>query len=260
MTFINQQEKRIIIKNQDQIKKIKVASQIIAKLFEELESKVIEGVSTLELDKFAEDFIRSNNATPAFKGYLGFPSALCTSVNEQVIHGIPSKYRLKKGDIISIDVGVNYQGYLSDASYTYPVGEIEAETQKLLNVTHKSLYLAIEKAKPGFRVGDVSYAVQSYVEANGYSVIRDYYGHGVGVELWESPVIPNYGEAGYGDRFYPGMVIAIEPMVVMGSYEIEVLKDGWTVVPLDKSLSAHYEHTILITETGNEILTKHKLD
>ncbi len=214
------------------------------------------GITTLELDRTAEEYIRAQGAVPAFKGYNGFPATLCTSVNEQVVHGIPGLRSLESGDIISIDCGALIDGYFGDAAVTLPIGEVDEDLQKLLKVTEESLLLGIAQAKFGNRLYDVSYAVQTHVEANGFSVVRDYVGHGIGRAMHEDPQIPNFGKPGRGPRLEVGMALAIEPMVNMGTYEVRTLKDHWTVVTKDSRSSAHFEHTVAITENGPEILTR----
>ena len=214
------------------------------------------GITTLELDRTAEEYIRAQGAVPAFKGYNGFPATLCTSVNEQVVHGIPGLRSLESGDIISIDCGALIDGYFGDAAVTLPIGEVGEDLQKLLKVTEESLFLGIAQAKLGNRLYDVSYAVQTHVEANGFSVVRDYVGHGIGRAMHEDPQIPNFGKPGRGPRLEVGMALAIEPMVNMGTYEVQTLKDHWTVVTKDSRSSAHFEHTVAITENGPEILTR----
>jgi|UniRef100_A0A7C4U7R9 methionyl aminopeptidase len=246
----------IIIKNDEEIKLIREASRITAQTIEYLGRFIKEGITTKELDRIAEEFIRSQNAIPAFKGYRGYPASICASVNDVVIHGIPNSRRLKEGDIISIDIGVNYKGYFGDAAYTFPVGEISENAKKLMDVTKEALYIGIKNAIIGKRTGDVGCAIEEYVEGFGFSVVRDFCGHGVGKMLHEEPAIPNFGERGFGYPFKKNMTVAIEPMVNEGISNVRILDDGWTVVTFDGSLSAHFEHTILITEDGNEILTK----
>lgn len=247
----------IIIKTDDEIKKIRRASIITSKTLEYLGGYIKEGITTKELDKIAEDFIISNDAKPAFKGYRGYPASICTSVNNVVIHGIPNNYRLREGDIISIDIGVNYRGYFGDAAYTFPVGKISEKTKKLINVTKEALMIGIKNAISGKRTGDVGYAIEEYVEGFGFSVVRDFCGHGVGKMLHEEPSIPNFGNPGFGNQFQKNMTVAIEPMVNEGVSSVIIKEDGWTVETMDGLLSAHFEHTILITEDGNEILTVH---
>lgn len=246
----------IIIKSQKEIEIMREAGKIVAETHEILKSAIIPGISTLELDKIAEENIRKYNAIPSFKGYGGFPGSVCTSVNEMVIHGIPGKLKLKEGDIISVDVGACYQGYHGDSAWTYRVGKISEEAERLLKVTEESLYKGLEQAKPGNHIGDISAAIEDYVAKNGYTSPEDYTGHGVGSKLHEDPMVPNYGKKGHGPLLKVGMVIAVEPMVHIGKKDVKVLNDGWGVVTKDHSLAAHYEHTIVITNDGYEILTK----
>lgn len=246
----------IIRKTKREIAIMKEAGNIVAKVIRDLKPYIVPGVTTKELDKLAEKIIRENNATPSFKGYQGFPGSICTSVNETVIHGIPDNTKLKEGDILSIDVGACFNGYHGDSAYTYPVGKISDDAQKLLDVTQQALMEALKYAKPGNRIGDISATIEEYVKKHGYTSPEDYTGHGVGCDIHEDPLVPNYGKYGQGIILKPGMVIAIEPMVHIGKKETKALKDGmWNVVTKDKSLAAHYEHTIAITETGYEILT-----
>jgi len=245
----------IVIKSPREIEQLKRSNAIVAEVFGKLKWMIVPGVSTRELDEVAEDFIRLKGARPAFKGYRGFPASLCTSINEEVVHGIPGQRRLKGGDIIGLDVGVDYQGYFGDAAMTFPVGEVDAEAKRLLEVTEKALYIGIEKAKVGNRLFDISYAIQKWVESHGFSVVRDFVGHGIGKELHEDPQVPNFGTPHQGPRLEKGMVFSLEPMVNEGTYEVRVLSDGWTVVTADGKRSAHFEHTIAITEDGAEILS-----
>ncbi len=218
---------------------------------------VSPGISTGELDRKADEFIRKQGGTPAFKGYRGFPGSICTSVNEQVVHGIPSaKKVLKDGDIVSIDLGVIYEGFYGDAAYTYPVGEISEEATRLMKITEESLVMGIEAACDGNRISDIGHAVQNHVERNGFSVVRSFVGHGIGKQLHEEPQIPNFGPPGRGIRLKSGMTLAIEPMVNAGKYDVVILDDGWTAVTRDGSLSAHFEHTIAVTGNGPRVLTK----
>jgi len=235
---------------------VRDAGRIVAQTHQELAKAVKPGVTTKELDRIAEDFILKSGAQPAFKGYHGFPASICASVNEQVVHGIPGLKNLENGDIISIDIGAVINGYFGDSAVTLPVGDIRAEAVNLLKVTEKSLFLGIEQASAGNRLSDISNAVQTFVEANGYSVVRDYVGHGIGSHMHEEPQVPNFGKPGRGPRLKPGMTLAIEPMVNLGTHEVMTLTDNWTVVTRDKKLSAHFEHTIAVTEGEPEILTK----
>lgn len=246
----------IVLKTPREIELLREAGRIVALVHEELKKAIVPGVTTKEIDKLAEKIIRDNNATPSFKGYGGFPGSVCTSVNEMVIHGIPGKLKLKEGDIISVDVGACYQGYHGDSAWTYRVGKISEEAERLLKVTEESLYKGLEQAKPGNHIGDISAAIEDYVAKNGYTSPEDYTGHGVGSKLHEDPMVPNYGKKGHGPLLKVGMVIAVEPMVHIGKKDVKVLNDGWGVVTKDHSLAAHYEHTIVITNDGYEILTK----
>ncbi|MGQ9630332.1 MAG: type I methionyl aminopeptidase [bacterium] len=248
----------ICIRSEWEIARIREAGRIVALVISELKRRTIPGISTGKLAEIAEEIIRDNGAIPTFLGYRGFPGSICTSVNSEVVHGIPSDRRLREGDIISIDVGATKDGYIGDAAVTLPVGRISRDAQRLLDVTEEALRRGIAQARPGKRLYDISYAIQSWVEDNGFSVVRDYVGHGIGRQMHEEPQIPNFGEAGKGPRIRPGMVFAIEPMVNAGGYSTEVLEDGWTVVTQDGSLSAHFEHTVVIRNNGNEILTELK--
>jgi methionyl aminopeptidase len=246
----------VIFKTRDEITKIRKANQIVARTLSVLSRAVAPGVSTLELDDIAEREIRTAGAVPAFKGYRGYPATLCASINEEIVHGIPSGGRtLKEGDIIGLDLGAVWDGFYGDAALTLAVGRISTEAQRLIDVTRRSLMIAIEAAKTGNRIGDIGHAVQSFVEKQGYSVVRDFVGHGIGRSLHEDPQVPNYGSPGQGHRIKPGMVLAIEPMVCQGDSDVEVLQDNWTAVTRDRSLSAHFEHSIVITEKGPVILS-----
>ncbi|WP_432667292.1 type I methionyl aminopeptidase [Wukongibacter baidiensis] len=246
----------IILKSQTEIEKMKIAGNIVGKTHEELKKHIKPGITTKELDQIAEDTIRSLGGIPAFKGYGGFPASICASVNEEVVHGIPGLKKLKDGDIISIDIGSIYDGYYGDAAKTYPVGEISDDAKNLIEVTRDSFFEGLKFCKEGFRLSDVSHAIQKYVEDNGFSIVRDYVGHGIGANMHEDPQIPNFGPAGKGPRLRTGMALAIEPMVNMGTYKVKTLLDNWTVVTVDGKLSAHYEHTLIITEDEPLILTK----
>ncbi|HWJ03525.1 MAG TPA: type I methionyl aminopeptidase [Verrucomicrobiae bacterium] len=246
----------IIIKNDRELDYMRDAGRIVAKTHFELEKAVKPGVTTKELDNIAEDFIVKSGAIPAFKGYNGFPATICASINEEVVHGIPGLRKLENGDIISIDIGAVINGYFGDAAETLPVGEISADAQRLLEVTRDSLSAGISQAVVDNRLYDISNSVQTYVETNGFSVVRDYVGHGIGRNMHEDPQVPNFGKPGRGPRLQPGMTLAIEPMVNMGTYEVKTLQDNWTVVTRDGKMSAHFEHTIAITDQGPEILTK----
>ena len=250
----------IYIKTKKEIDFIRESCRIVAETLQLLKSNVREGVSTIELDQIAEDYIRSNNAVPAFKGYSqgglpGFPGSVCTSLNNAVVHGIPGNIKLQEGDIISLDIGVLKNNFYGDAAITVAVGKISDEKKKLMEVTEKSLYLGIEQAKNSNKVHDISSAVQEYVERNGFSVVRDLCGHGVGKLLHEDPAVPNFVKKGTGSKLKNGMTIAIEPMVNAGTYNVITGSDGWTVLTADGSPSAHFEHTILIQDDSPEILT-----
>lgn len=245
----------IVIKNDEQISIMRRAGRIVAETLLQMEKEVRPGITTAELDRIAEEFITKHGAKPSFKGLYGFPSSLCISVNEQVIHGIPGEYTLKEGDIVSIDCGAYINGFHGDAARTIPVGDINSKTQKLIDVTKKSFFRGIEYAKIGNSLGDISHEIQSYVEAAGFSVVRDFVGHGIGSSLHEDPNVPNFGKNGKGPKLVKGMVLAIEPMVNIGTHRVKTLKNGWTVVTRDNSLSAHYENTIAILPNGPEILT-----
>ena len=248
----------ILYKTDEEIQLIRESAQILGKAHGEVARQVRAGIKTKDLDKIAEEFIADHGAKASFKGYNGFPSTLCISVNENVVHGFPSDYELKDGDIISIDCGVFYKGYHSDSAYTYPVGDIAPETMSLLKATKESLYLGIEQAKFGNRMGDVSYAIQKYVEDRGYTVVRELVGHGLGKSLHESPEVPNFGKRGRGPKLGKGLVIAIEPMVNLGTRNIVQESDGWTIRTRDRKPSAHFEHTVAIFPDRTEILTTHK--
>ena len=246
----------IVIKNQNEIDLMIKAGELTADILKELPSVIRPSMSTKELDKWIEDFILRNDMKPAFKGYGGFPAAACISVNEEIIHGIPSKRKiLKEGDIVSVDLGTIYKDYYSDAARTYPVGKISEEKEKLIKVAEESFFEGLKFCRKGYRLGDVSHAIQSYVEAAGFSVIREYVGHGVGTDLHEDPPVPNYGKAGHGPKLVPGMTLAIEPMIAAGAYDVEVLDNDWTVVMCDKEASAHYENSVVITEGEPILLT-----
>lgn len=251
----------ILIKTKKDIEFIKESCRIVAETLQLLKKKVEPGITTIELDNIAEEYIRSNNATAAFKGYsqggtsIDYPGSICSSVDEEVVHGIPGKRVLKKGEILSIDVGVQKNGYFGDGAITVPVGVISEEKKKLLEVTEKSLYLGIEQAIEGNRLHDISAAIQEYVEANGFSVVRDLCGHGVGKSLHEDPSVPNFGKRGTGLKLKSGMTLALEPMINMGTFRVRTAGDGWTILTQDGMPSAHFEHTILITNGKPEILT-----
>ncbi len=244
-----------MIKAPNQIRSMRRAGEVVAMVLQRMAVSVVPGVTTSQLDAIAEEVIAANGAIPAFKGYRGYPSAICASVNEEVVHGIPGNRVLVEGDIIGIDVGATVDGYCGDAAATFSVGAISRDSQRLLDATRRALEVAIEKCVVGNRVGDISHAVQSYVESQGYSVVRDLVGHGIGRSMHEDPQVPNFGPPGIGPRLRPGMTLAIEPMVNAGGFEVEVLENGWTVVTRDRRRSAHFEHTVLITESGPKILT-----
>lgn len=246
----------IILKSDREIDYMRDAGKIVADTLVEVKNAVKPGVSTLELDKIAEKYIRSCGAIPAFKGYGGFPASICTSINEEVVHGIPSLKKLKNGDNVSTDVGAVINGFNGDSAKTFPVGEVSVEMQELLDVTEQSLYKGIEKAIAGNRLGDISNAVQTFAEKYGYGIVRDYVGHGIGRKMHEDPQIPNYGSAGRGPRLKSGMTLAIEPMINLGTHEVKTLDDDWTVITKDRKPSAHFEHTIAIVDDKPEILTK----
>ena len=245
-------------KTSEEVERIKESADILGRAHGAIAKEVKEGVKTSFLDKIAEEFIRDHGAVPSFKGYNGFPSALCISVNEVVVNGFPSAYELKDGDIISIDCGVFHQGFHSDSAYTYPIGEVPPSVLALLSATKDSLYLGIEQAVFGNRIGDIGHAIQKFVEAKGYTVVRELVGHGLGRKLHEAPEVPNYGKKGSGPLLKQGMVIAIEPMINLGTRNIVQEKDGWTIRTADRKPSAHYEHTVAIFEDRTEVLTTHK--
>lgn len=246
----------IIIKDKDGILKMKEAGALVALVHKKLKEIIMPGVSLLELDREAEKIIKEHKAIPSFKGYAGYPNTICASVDEVVIHGIPSSRCLKEGEIISIDVGALKNGYHGDAAFTFAVGVISSEKEKLISVTEESFFKGLQMAKIGNRLGDISHAIQEVVESSGFSVVREFVGHGIGEDLHEDPAIPNYGPPGRGPRLEAGMALAIEPMVNMGDSSIEILEDKWTVVTKDRQPSAHYEHTIIITDSEPIILTQ----
>lgn len=236
---------------------MRAGGQILAEVVDRLRAFVKPGISTAEIDREVDAFIEAKGAKPAFKGYRGFPATVCTSINEEVVHGIPSPHRrIKEGDIIGLDLGCIVDGYFADCAFTMAAGEIPPPVQQLLDVTRESLDRAVEQCHPGRRLGDVSYAVQEHVERHGFSVVRAFVGHGIGRALHEDPQVPNFGEAGRGPLLKPGMVLAIEPMVAMGGWEVRILSDRWTAVTEDGSLAAHFEHTVAISENGPDVLTR----
>ncbi len=245
----------VILKKPDEIEKARASNRIVAEVLNVLREKVKPGVTTRELDKLAEDITRKRGAKPAFKGYRGYPYSLCASVNEEVVHGMPSSRVLMEGDLIGLDFGVFFEGFCGDSAITLPVGRVSEEAKRLMRVTEQSLYAAISQAKDGNRLGDISAAVQETAESAGYSVVRDFVGHGIGKDMHEEPQIPNYGKKGRGMELKRGMILAIEPMVNAGKYKVKVLSDGWTVITADGSLSAHFEHSVAITDNGPEILS-----
>jgi len=247
----------IIIKNPEELKKMRKACYIVATILEELKSYIKQDMTTKQIDLFIENLTIKMGGIPAFRGYRGYPASACISINNQVVHGIPSeKVFIRDGDIVSVDVGVLCDSFYGDAAYTYPIGKITEEAERLLKITQEALYKGIEQAKPGKRIGDISHAVQKHVENHGFSVVRAFVGHGIGMSLHEEPQIPNFGKEGVGPKLKKGMTLAIEPMVNAGTYEVMVLADGWTAVTKDGSLSAHFEHTIAITDNEPQILTK----
>jgi methionyl aminopeptidase len=245
------------LKSKAEIEKMRKAGAIVGQILVEIADLVKPGATTADLDLFAQTRTKELGAKPAFKGYHGFPGTLCVSVNEEVVHGIPSKKRvLKDGDIVGVDFGVILDGWFGDSARTFPVGKVSADATKLLDITEKSLYLGIEQVKPGNHLFDIGHTIQNFVESYGYSVVREFVGHGIGRSLHEDPQVPNFGTKGRGMLLKPGMVIAIEPMINAGKPEVKVLADGWTAVTKDRQLSAHFEHTIAITDDGYDILTK----
>ncbi|WP_396623998.1 type I methionyl aminopeptidase [Luteitalea sp.] len=245
----------ITCRSADELVKLRASNQLVARILEALRAMVVPGATTAEIDAEAERLVREAGAQPAFKGYRGFPATICASRNHEVVHGIPSATTLVEGDILSIDMGVKLDGYYGDSAVTVGVGAISAEAQRLLDVTEASLYRGIDAVKPGARVSDIGQAVQEYVEAQGFTVVREFVGHGIGTKLHEEPQIPNYGPGGRGPRLAEGMVLAIEPMVNVGKPGVRVLSDGWTAITVDEKLSAHFEHTVAVTADGVEILT-----
>ena len=245
----------IIRKSKLEIERMRAAGQIVARVLKRLSEMVKPGLTTIELDREAERMIVEAGAHPTFKGYHGYPRSICASINDEVVHGIPSKRKLREGDIIGIDCGATYMGYVGDAAVTLPVGNVSEQVKQLLEATRKSLYRAIEKCRVGNRLGDVCYAVQACVEPLGYSIVKNYCGHGVGRAMHEEPQVPNYGKPGTGPVLREGLVIAIEPMINLGHEDVKVLSDGWTVITMDGQPSAHFEHTVAITSEGPQILT-----
>lgn len=247
----------IVLKSAREIALMRQAGQILSDVMDRLRGFVKSGMSTQEIDEEVERIIVDRGARPAFKGYRGFPATVCISINDEVVHGIPSPgRRLKEGDIVGLDLGCIVKGYYADCAFTLAIGEVPPAVQKLLDVTRESLELAIAQCWPGRRLSDVSHAVQQHVEANGFGVVRAFVGHGIGRQLHEEPQIPNFGEPGRGPQLKPGMVLALEPMVTMGSWEVRILEDGWTAVTKDGSLAAHFEHTVAVTEDAPDVLTR----
>jgi methionyl aminopeptidase len=246
----------IILKSDREIDQLRRANAIVAEVFREIKGAVVPGVSTLELDRMAEELVRARGALPAFKGYRGFPGTLCISINEEVVHGIPGSRQLREGEIVSLDMGARLNGFYGDAALTLPVGRVDPDAAKLMEVTEKSLYQGIAMARPGNRLQDISHAIQTWVESHGFSVVRDFVGHGIGRGLHEEPQVPNFGAPHQGPRLERGMVLAIEPMVNEGTWQVKVLGDEWTVVTLDGKRSAHFEHSIAITDGEPEILSQ----
>ena len=245
----------IIGKSKRELDKMRAAGRLVGEVLAHLRTLVAPGVTTMEIDRAAEKMIRDAGALPTFKGYNGFPYSICASVNEQVVHGFPSNYQLQEGDIFSIDVGVTLEGFVGDTATTVPVGNVSEDRLKLIQVTEECLERAIEQCRAGKHLGDIGWAVQEHAEASGYSIVRDYVGHGIGRRMHEDPQIPNYGRPGLGQKIKSGYVFAVEPMVNLGTHHTKVLSDGWTVVTMDGQPSAHVEHTIAITEEGPEVLT-----
>ena len=245
----------ITIKSDREIELLRIAGNIVYETHQYLKKYIKPGITTLELDKLADKFIRSKNAIPSFKGYDGFPGSICTSVNQEVVHGIPGTYKLKDGDIISIDIGACYKGYHGDSAWSYEVGKVSAEKRKLLVDTEKALFKGLEQVKPGNRIGDISFAIESYAKECNLGVVKELVGHGVGTSIHEDPDVPNYGEKNTGPKLKKGMVLAIEPMLNLGSPDIVILDDDWTIETRDYSPSAHFEHTVVVTSDGYEILT-----
>jgi len=245
----------IIYKNHKEIEMMRKSNQIVAQILSELRERAKPGVKTIELDEYAEKRTMELGAKPAFKGYRGYPASLCTSVNEEIVHGIPSSRTLKEGDIIGMDFGVIYDGLYGDAAITVAVGDISSKAEMLIETVKMSLEKGIEQVRVGNRISDISFAVQKHVESKGFSVIRSFVGHGIGFSLHEEPQVPNFGSPGHGPRIRPGMVLAIEPMISAGDWDVEIMEDNWTAITKDRSLSAHYENTVAATENGPEILS-----
>ena len=245
----------IILKTRREIEIMKKAGSLVAQSHELVRKHIKAGVTTKELDSLVEDFLRSKNAIPAFKGYNGFPFSICTSVNEEVVHGFPSERVLREGDIVSVDIGATFEGYVGDSAKTFLVGQVDEEKRQLVEATRQCFYEGIKYAKSSYRLSDISHAIQAYAESQGLSVVRDYVGHGIGKKMHESPQVPNFGKPGKGPRLQEGMVLAIEPMINAGVYNVKLLENNWTVVTVDGKPSAHYEHTLAITDGEPELLT-----
>ena len=245
----------MIIYCEDEVAAIKRSNQIVAQILEGLEAMIRPGLRTKEMDEWAEAKTREMGAIPAFKGYRNYPASLCTSINEEIVHGIPSSRSLRDGDIISLDFGVLYEGYYGDAAATFPVGDVTPKAKRLIQTAEEAFFKGLEQIKAGNRISDISHAIQSHVESQGFSVIRSFVGHGIGLSLHEEPQIPNFGLPGRGPKIKPGMVFALEPMITMGDWNVEILDDNWTAITKDRSLSAHYEHTVAVTPEGSEILS-----
>ncbi len=246
----------MIIYCDEEVRAIERSNQIVAKILSELEGMIKPGIRTKELDEWAEKRTREMGAIPAFKGYKDYPASLCTSINEEIVHGIPSSRSLREGDILSLDFGVLYEGYYGDAAATFPVGKISPQANKLIQAAKEAFYKGLQQIEVGKRISDISHAIQSYVESQGFSVIRSFVGHGIGLSLHEEPQIPNFGLPGRGLKIKPGMVFALEPMIAMGDWQVEILDDNWTAITKDRSLSAHYEHTVAVTQEGAQILSQ----
>jgi methionine aminopeptidase, type I len=245
----------IILKSPSEIEAMRRAGRVVALAHQRLAQEIRPGLRTKDLDAIVLEVLEREGAIPSFKGYQGYPANICVSVNEEVVHGIPGERVLCEGDIVSVDIGAIVDGYHGDSAWTYPVGEIDEEVKRLLEAGEGALYAGIERARPGARLSDISHAVQTYVEARGYSVVRDFVGHGIGRSMHEAPQVPNFGPPNRGPRLKPGMTLAIEPMVNAGTHEVQILEDRWTVVTADRSLSVHFEHTVAITEDGPQVLT-----
>ena len=245
----------ISLKSKREIEIMREAARKLKIVFRGLKQVIKAGMTTFEIDQYAARLIAAQKGKPAFKGYRGYPACICTSINEEVVHGIPSRRKLREGDLLSVDIGLIHEDYVSDSARTWTIGEVSEEATELVETTRRALYIGMAQMKPENRIGDVSYAIQSYVEGNGFSVIRDFVGHGIGRAMHEEPQVPNFGKAGRGPKLETGMALAIEPMVAAGSWEVDILEDSWTVVTRDRQLAAHYEDTIIITEEGPENLT-----